>query len=251
MKLSVCIDALYAGEPLKGIEATAQAGLTAFEFWGWTDKDVEAMDRAAREKKLAVAAMCTRNFVLNDPAQRETFLEGLAASIPVAIRLGCSTLITQVGQDNGRPREEQHASIVEGLKASAPLLEAAGITLVIEPLNLRVNHPGYYLAGSDEAFDMVLEVNSPNVKVLFDIYHQQVTEGDVVRRLLANLPLIGHFHAAGNPGRNELTRGEMNYKYIFEAIREAGYTGYVGLEYWPVGDALESLREAAALAGEA
>ena len=250
MKLSVCIDALYGGEPLRGIEETAQAGLSAFEFWGWTDKDVDAMAHLARELSLNVAAMCTRNFILNDPKYREEFLDGLRASIPVAKKLGCPTLITQVGQDTGECREKQHDSIVEGLKASAPMMEEAGITLVIEPLNLRVNHPGYYLAGSDEAFDIVREVASPNVKVLFDIYHQQVTEGDVVRRLLANLPLIGHFHAAGNPGRNELTRGEMNYRYIFDSIREAGYTGYVGLEYIPLGNALEGLREAAALAGE-
>jgi len=250
MKLSVCIDAVYGGEPLRGIEETALAGLTAFEFWGWTDKDVEAMDALARKLGLKVAAMCTRNFVLNDPEHRDEFLEGLKASIPVAKKLGCPTLITQVGQDTGAPREAQHRSIVEGLRASAPILEEAGLTLVIEPLNLRVNHAGYYLAGSDEAFDMVRGVNSPHVKVLFDIYHQQVTEGDVVRRLLANLPLIGHFHAAGNPGRNELTRGELNYRYIFDAIRKAGYTGYVGLEYIPLGNALAGLREAAALVKE-
>ena len=250
MKLSVCIDALYGGSPLRGIDATAEAGLSAFEFWGWSDKDIAAIDRMAKEKNLRVAAMCTRYFILNDPEKRAEFLEGLQASIPVAQGLGCPTLITQVGQDTGAARELQHESIVAGLKEAAQILEGTGVTLVIEPLNLRVNHAGYYLAGSDEAFEIVREVDSPSVKVLFDIYHQQVTEGDVVRRLLANLPLIGHFHAAGNPGRNELTRGEMNYRYIFEAIREAGYAGYVGLEYFPVGDALESLREAAALAGE-
>ena len=251
MKLSVCIDALYSGDVIRGIEETAQAGLSAFEFWGWTDKNVEAMAEKAEALKLKVAAMCTRNFVLNDPAKREEFLEGLKATVPVAQRLGCPTLITQVGQDNGQDRAVQHASIVDGLKAAAPILEEAGLTLVIEPLNLRVNHAGYYLAGSDEAFAIVKEVGSNHVRVLFDIYHQQITEGDVVRRLLANLPLIGHFHAAGNPGRNELTRGELNYRYIFDAIREAGYEGYVGLEYIPLGNALDGLREAAALAGEA
>ena len=233
MKISVCIEAIMSGDILSAIDLTAKAGLDAIEFWTWPGKDIEAIGRRARQHNLAVAAMCTRNFILNDPEQRSDYLEGLEASVPIAANLGCPTLITQVGQDTGAPRAVQHQSIVEGLLAAAPILEKAGLTLVIEPLNLRVNHPGYYLSHSQEAFDIVRKVNHPRVKVLFDIYHQQVTEGDVTRRALAELELIGHFHAAGTPGRHELDCGELHYPYILQAIDQAGYEGYVGLEYFP------------------
>jgi len=188
--------------------------------------------------------MCTSEFVLTDPARRDTYLDGLRRSIPVANRLGCRTLITQVGPELPNiPRAVQHASIVDGLKACVPLLESAGITLVFEPLNLLVNHPGYYLSRSDEAFEIAREVSSPFVKVLYDIYHQQITEGNLIATITANAPLIGHIHAASVPGRHELTHpSEINYPAVFAALKNAGYTGAVGLEYIPVGDPSESLR---------
>lgn len=95
------------------------------------------------------------------------------------------------GYGHGRTQGATACQYRIGLRAAAPMLEAEGITLVIEPLNLRVNHPGYYLYSSDEAFDIVKEVASPCIKVLFDIYHQQITEGDVTQRLLANISWIG------------------------------------------------------------
>lgn len=250
MKISVCVEALYGQRLLEGIDDTARAGLHAIEFWGWADKDIGAIEHRAKACGLPVAAMCTREFDLTNPSRRTTYLEGLHASIPVARQLGCTTLITQVGMDTGESRELQHASIVSGLRAAAPMLEAEGITLVIEPLNLRVNHPGYYLYSSDEAFDIVKEVASPCIKVLFDIYHQQITEGDVTQRLLANISWIGHFHAAGNPGRHELSMGELNYRYILRMIAQTGYSGYIGLEYMPAGVPLQGLMDTAAMVRE-
>ena len=97
-----------------------------------------------------------------------------------------------------------------------------------------MDHPGYYLSSSEEAFSIVKEVDSENIKVLFDIYHQQITEGDIIRSICKNIDLIGHFHAAGNPGRHELDSGELNYPNIFRQIQESGYTGFMGLEYFPV-----------------
>ncbi|MFT4690385.1 MAG: hydroxypyruvate isomerase, partial [Limisphaerales bacterium] len=152
-----------------------------------------------------------------------------------ARRLGTKTLISQVGDHRvGVSRDEQRQSLVDGLRAAAPDLEAAGVTLVIEPLNELVDHAGYYLIRSDEAFDIVDQVGSPNVKVVFDIYHQQISEGHLIRNIVSNIDKIGHFHAAGNPGRNELQRGEINYAEVFAAIRATEFDGYVGLEYWPL-----------------
>lgn len=125
------------------------------------------------------------------------------------------------------------------------MLEGSGVTLVIEPLNELIDHAGYYLIRSDEAFQIIDEVGSPAVKVVFDIYHQQISEGQLIANITANTSKIAHFHAAGNPGRHELTRGELNYPSIFAAIHETDFDGFVGLEYWPVDDPVSGLREVA------
>ena len=113
---------------------------------------------------------------------------------------------------------------------------------VVEPLNTKLNHPGYFLSASKEAFDLIDEVGAQSVRVLYDIYHQQITEGDILRSLLPNLDKAGHIHAAGAPGRHELTQGELNYPNIFKQLRAAGYEGYVGLEYSPQQAPEEGLR---------
>ena len=230
-------------------EATAQVkscGIDAFEFWGWWDKDFDELIDARASNQLEIAACCTKFISLVDPATRSEYLAGLEESIAAAKKLGTSTLISQVG--DARPnvsRAEQHQCLVDGLKAAAPMLAAADLTLVIEPLNELVNHPGYYLIRSDEAFEVIDEVGSANVKVVFDIYHQQISEGHLIHNITSNIQKIGHFHAAGNPGRHELTHGEIHYPKIFESIRKTHYDGFVGLEYWPLGPVRDGLKEVA------
>lgn len=246
---SVCIDAVYEGVAKSDAIARVKAcGIDAFEFWGWWDKDLAEIEDAAAKHSMQIAACCTKFISLVDPATRGAYLEGLGESIEAAKRLNCPTLISQVG--DFRPdasHEAQHDCLVEGLREAASMLEASGITLVFEPLNDLVDHVGYYLVRSDQAFAIVDQVQSENVKVVFDIYHQQISEGNVIRNAIENIGRIGHFHAAGNPGRHELTRGELNYAEIFREIRESEYEGFVGLEYWPVDDVEEGLKQAARL----
>jgi len=113
--------------------------------------------------------------------------------------------------------------------------------LVIEPLNVLVDHPGYYLTTSAEGFEILDEVDSPNVKLLYDIYHQQVTEGNLIATITSHIAQIAHFHVADVPGRHEPGTGEINWVNVLRAIDEAGYAGYVGLEYMPTGATVESL----------
>ena len=242
MKFSVCIDAVFGGDFARGVPAAKRAGAAAVECWKLGDRDPQKV--MEQLDGLPLAAFCTTFFDLTDPNSRQTYLEHLGKALETAKLLDCRRLITQVGNDTGAPREKQHESIVEGLRAAAPMLEAAGVTLLVEPLNLTVNHPGYYLSSSAEAFAMIDEVGSPNIKVLFDIYHQQITEGDILRHLLPNLEKVGHLHAAGSRGRHELSDGELNYPYIFAALDEAGYDGYCGLEYFPQEAPEKGLREA-------
>lgn len=234
MKLSICTDAVYRGVPTsEAIRLARQAGFEAIEFWSWWDKDLNAIREAAKAHDVKITTFCTRFVSLVDPEKRGEYLERLKQSIEAARSLDCSRLITQTGNDReGVSRELQRQHMIDGLKECVPLLEEAGVTLLVEPLNTAVDHPGYYLSSSEEAFRIVREVGSPNVKILYDIYHQQITEGDLVRTIRANLEGIGHFHAAGHPGRGELHNGEINYPYVFAAIKEAGYQGYIGLEYF-------------------
>ena len=244
MNYSVCIDALYSGKDfLEGMREIKDIGIRAFEFWTWWTKDLDAIAAEKSRLGLTLAAMCTKFVSLVDPAQHEAYLAGLKESIEAAKRMDCPILISQVGDDTGKPRAEQHRALCEGLKRAASMLEKSGITLVVEPLNTAVNHPGYYLSSSREAFDLVREVDSKQVKILFDIYHQQITEGDVTRSIENNISLIGHFHAAGNPGRHELDTGELNYPHIFQAIRKCGYDRYIGLEYFPLRPAIDGLKK--------
>lgn len=242
---SVCIDAVYEGVPeIEAIKAVGEIGYKAIEFWMWWEKDLNSMLDACSEHGLDIAACCTKFVSLVDPSLRSEYLEGLEQSIEAAQRIGCKTLISQVGDfRDGVSREEQHESLVEGLRAATDLLRGKGVTLAIEPLNELVDHAGYYLVRSDETFEIIREVNDPNVKVTFDIYHQQISEGNLISNILENWQAIAHFHAAGNPGRNELTVGEIDYPAVFDAIRKTDFEGYVGLEYWPKADANAGLRE--------
>jgi len=247
LRPSVCVDAVFEGQSIADATKQVKAcGINAFEFWGWWDKDISEVIASRDANGLAISACCTKFISLVDPATREDYLQGLADSIEAAKQLRTQTLISQVGDfRTGVSREEQHQSLVEGLKAAAPMLEAGGVTLVIEPLNELVNHPGYYLIRSDEAFEIIDEVGSANVKVVFDIYHQQISEGHLIHNIVSNIDKIAHFHAAGNPGRHELSHGEINYPKVFAAIQETDYDGFVGLEYWPLQDPQIGLKEVA------
>jgi hydroxypyruvate isomerase len=247
LKPSVCIDAVYEGQSsTRAIEQVAQVGIGAFEFWGWWDKDLDQIAAARDKFGMQISACCTKFISLVNPETRTDYLTGLEASIDAVKRLNCSTLISQVGDAlDGVSRDDQHACLVQGLKEAAPMLEAAEVTLVIEPLNELIDHAGYYLVRSDEAFQIVDEVASDRVKVVFDIYHQQISEGQLIANITANIDKIGHFHAAGNPGRNELTSGELHYPSIFQAIGETKFDGFVGLEYWPKQDISAGLKEVA------
>jgi hydroxypyruvate isomerase len=167
----------------------------------------------------------------------------------VARELGCRTIICTTGNRyDDEPYEVTWRRVVRQTAAVARVAEDHGLTMVIEPLNTLVDHPGYWLTRLAQAVDIVEEIGSPAVKILNDIYHQQIMEGNIIPNLTAYVHHIGHFHTAGHPGRHELVGGELDYRAVFGAIDVAGYTGYVGLEYSPTIDTEESLQQALGLA---
>jgi hydroxypyruvate isomerase len=245
---------IFRDKPLlERLDSVAKCGLPAFEFWSWRDKDVDGMLAKMKETGLKVSACCvdpgTR---LTHPRFRKTFVSGVKGTIETLKKLGSKTMIVTVGNEIPRmSREDQHKSIVDGLKAAAPLVEEGGITIVVEPLNTLVDHGGYYLWSSKEGFEIVREVGSPNVRLLYDIYHQQIMEGHLIHNITKNIDLIGHFHVGDVPGRHEPGTGEINYVNVFKAILETGYDGYMGLEFRPAKSGEEALERTIGIAQKA
>ena len=246
MNFSVCVDAVFNGNDfIEAMKMIKHAEIDTIEFWSWGNKDIKEIRAAKESLGMQVFAFCTKCLNLVNPDHRELYLEGLLESVEIAKELGSSHIITTVGDEiPNMSREEQHKSIINGLKACLPILEQNGITLLVEPLNIIVDHAGYYLYSSSECADIIRSVNSPKVKMLFDIYHQQITEGNLIFNITEYFDCIGHFHAAGNPSRNELYKGEINYRNIFKKIDSLGYKGYIGLEYFPICDAIEGIKKA-------
>jgi len=254
MKLSVCICTVF-GEVgfVERIPKVKEAGLGAFEFWGWSGVDLDAVLAAKNDTGLELAAICVDSSdpdvkkgmskgSLANPECRKAFAAAARETIGVARRLGTSTIITTVGNSQDNLTDEQmHQSIIDGMKTVAADAEKAGMTFVIEPLNTLVNHKGYYLWSSAEGFEICRAVGSPAVKLLYDIYHQQIMEGNLIQNITENIDLIGHFHSADVPGRHEYGTGEINYRNVLARIDETSYPGYIGLEYSPTGDSAESL----------
>lgn len=241
LKVSPCIEMMWGDiEFAARIPRVASLGFKAFEFWGWWDKDLDAVEKAAKDSGLDVSVCCVKTAFSSDvppmllPEGKAGFVDAVKDCIKLIRRLNCRTFIVTTGNDlAGVSHEAQRKACVEAFKAAAPVAEDAGITLVLEPLNLLVDHKGYFLSTSAEGFQILDEVGSPAVKLLFDIYHQQITEGNLTRNICDHIGQIGHFHVANNPGRHEPALGEINYPYLFKRIREAGYERYLGLEFSP------------------
>jgi hydroxypyruvate isomerase len=245
MYLSPCIDAIFYKSSLNlidQIQSVKNSGYKYFEFWSWWDKDLDLLERMVKQEGIQISAMCTRFISLIDRNEHTHYQQGLRESIEVASRLGVKTIISQTGNEMDLPRSQQLQNLKDGLISCIPMLEKEEMTLVIEPLNLIVDHPGYFLSSSDEAAELIASINHPYIKMLFDVYHQQITEGNVTSRLNQYLPYIGHIHVADNPGRKEPGTGELNYHNIFASLKHAGYQGGIGLEFFPDDSPEEKLK---------
>ncbi len=254
-KLSVRVEPLFRNLSLpQQLEKVKEARFHAFEFGNWRAADPAVI--TPLKNKLGLECACIvgnrgvnpKGMGLCDPRERDGFLTEIKASVEAAKRFETTRLVTLSGNEvPGMSREAQHNSIVEGLKAAHALVAPHGITLILEPLNTLVNHAGYYLNFTREAFEIVREVGSPHVKILFDIYHVQIMEGNLIDTIRKNIANIGHFHVGDVPGRHEPGTGEINYGNVFKAIHQADFRDFVAMEYVPSKDALATLAEVRAL----
>jgi len=246
MRYSACIEWLFAAEVPEfadRIRAAKAAGLDAVEFWRWSSRDLDQIEKALAETGLPLAGLLCEPFAaLTNSQDHERFLAGVSESLAVAKRLGAPMLIVSAGDEQaGVSRAEQHAAIVRVLKEAAKLLEGSGVVLGLEPLNDRVDHPGYYLTSTEEGLDIVDEVGRPEVRLVYDIYHSAVMGEATEAVLKGRLDRVVHVHLADAPGRGEPGSGAMDWSDRLEWLEEQGYAGYVGLEYRPTIDTLEGL----------
>jgi hydroxypyruvate isomerase len=246
MRYSACIEWLFATEEpdvANRVRAAKAAGLDAVEFWRFSNKDIDSVKLALDETGLTLAGiLCEPIAPLTNPESHERFLEGVRASLAAALQLGAKVIIAQAGDNQaGVARAAQHAAIVKVLKEAAKIVEGSGVVLALEPLNDRVDHPGYYLTSTEEGLDIVDEVGRPEVKLLYDIYHAAVM-GEEIEVLAGRLDRVVHVHLADTPGRGEPGSGRMDYAERLEWLAAHGYDGLVGLEYKPSGPTVETLR---------
>lgn len=242
MKFDVPIPCFFKGDFCEALHTVKELGFDAVETYRYDGLDIDRVKATFDETGIKLVSICTSEFNLTHESYSDRWLEGFEKSCIVAKRLGVEKMITQVGNDTGEPGIKQHANIVNTLKKAKPILDTYGVTIMIEPLNVLVNHKGYYLWSAAEGFDIIREVGHPKVKLIYDIYHQQVSEGNIIPSILGNLDCIAHLHCAAHPGRCDLQYGENDYHVIFDAVDKAGYDGYCGLEYNPKGDPVESLK---------
>ena len=184
----------------------------------------------------------------NDPAKHDMLIEELERTLPLAAAAGVPNVIAMFGNRNGRSDEEGAANCVTGLNRIKAAAERHGVTICVELLNSKVDHKDYM--GDHAAFgvQVMQGVASPRVKLLYDIYHMQIMEGDVIRTIRDDFAHLGHFHTGGVPGRHEIDDSqELNYRAVCRAIADLGFAGYVAHEFVPTRDPLTSLKEAVAL----
>lgn len=190
---------------------------------------------------------------MNNPKYHEMCIEKMKKAIDACADAGFPNVITFTGFREGLPDDQGAKNCVEGYKKVVGYAEEKKVTLCLEMLNSRVTeemkgHPGYQGDHTDYCVDIIKKVGSPGLKLLFDVYHVQIMDGDVIRRIKQHAEHIGHVHTAGNPGRAELDdKQEINYRPIMKALVEAGYKGYVGQEFIPTRDPAKGLEQAVAL----
>ncbi len=239
----------YADIPLAEFCRLARAaGVTAVDL---LHEDEWAVAEDAGLRCSTANSTRRRDFLtrgVNDPANHALILGELERVIPRAAQAGIPNVIAMFGNRAGKSDADGIRASVEALRRIAPLAEEQGVTVLVELLNSKVDHPDYQGDHTPFGVAVMREVGSPRVRLLYDIYHMQVMEGDVIATIRAHHDLIGHYHTAGVPGRHELDGPqELNYAAIARAIADTGFAGWLAHEFVPTRDAGDGLRAAVTL----
>jgi hydroxypyruvate isomerase len=237
------------------LAAAAEAGMQSVELvseqQSWSDADTTKYRRLVESYGMRIDTLLSqtdwtkRPVTMVNPAHRDAFLNDVKEAIVWAKKLDAPQIIVLSGNEQtGMSHEAQYASLVEGGKRAAELAQAAGLQLILENLNSKVNHKGYFLTSAREALKAAKEVDNPHFRLLFDIYHEYVQNGDPIPVMNEAEPYVAVYHVADAPGRHDPGTGEMKWDDIYKSIGKSGYAGYVTLEYLPEGDQVASLMKA-------
>jgi hydroxypyruvate isomerase len=226
---------------LKRLEGAAALGFPAVEIWPYEGKDVAAVADTCERLKLTIAQFSAWGFRpgMNDPKNKQKVVDKIGEACEVAKKWKCGLMCVVAGDDiPGVSQEKMHDTVIDALKAAAPVAEKAGVTLILEAMNIRVDHKGHCLYGSAPALKIVKAVGSKHVKLLWDLYHMHITEGDLCGHLREGFAAdaIRYIQIADHPGRHEPGTGELNYTRVFKELKKLKYDGWVGCECTPEKD---------------
>jgi len=252
-KLSVMLWTVYHDRLFEErLEKVAEAGYHSVElveeYSKWSAEDFRRANEKKRSLGLTFDTIALTNKGLADPAERDAFLAELKNRLELADKLQCPAIIVLSG--NKSPHlspAQQHQSCGEGLKRGAEIAGRQNVTLLLENIDPEEN-PKYFLTSVAEGFEIVREVNHPHAKFLYDFYHEQIAEGNLIEKLEKNISLVGVVHIADVPGRHAPGTGEINYGNIFRKLAELNFQGYAAMEFEPGNDVVSELRSARELA---
>ena len=230
------------------VEKVAEAGYHAVElvdeYKKWGPEDFRNASAKLRSLGIVVDAMAGVGTGIANPQARDKFLADLNKLVPIAEQLECPAIIVLSGDRvEGLSREAHQQSCIDALKRAAEIADKRNLTLLLENIDQEEN-PKYYLTSVAEGFEIIREVNHPRVKFLYDFYHEQISEGNLIEKLEKNIGQAGLFHVADVPGRHEPGTGEINYANIYRKLAQLNYRGYIAMEFEPAGDPVTSLRAA-------
>src|SRR6266571_587603 len=255
-KLSVMLWTVYRDLPFEQrLEKVAEAGYQAVElvdeYKGWSTEEFRRVSLKVRSLNIVFDTIAQVKSGIADPGAREAFLSDLNTLLPIAEKLECPAIIVLSGNRvEGLSHDAQHQSCVETLKRAGDIAGKRNVSLLLENIDPEEN-PKYYLTSVAEGFEIVREVNHPRVKFLYDFYHEQISEGNLIKKLEKNIGEVGLVHIADVPGRHEPGTGEINYPNIFRKLAQLKYDRYAAMEFIPTGDAVASLRAAKDMALQA
>ncbi len=235
------------------LEKVHQAGYTNVELVGeyrkWSEDEFSRANAKRKELGIRFDTTAGLKHAVGNPADRDALLADIQNELPVMERLGCPACIVMSGNVvAGMPREQQHQSCIEGLKRAAAIVEdkqidGKPVRLLLENIDPEEN-PKYYLTSVAEGFEIIRAVNHPRVQLLYDFFHEQIAEGNLLEKLEKNIQYTGLVHIADVPGRHAPGTGEINYGNIYRTLAKLNYNRMVAMEFLPLGDAVAELRHA-------
>ena len=253
MKKSVCIEMLFTEVAFEDrFQFAKESGFEYVEFWSWKDKDIQKIKKLCRDHDLKIASFSgDQDFSMVDKRQKEDYVAFVKESIEIAKFLSCDYLVVHsnaLGEKgvviNHYPNianTHKIAAMLDVLKTLATEAEKSKVTLVLEALNTTEDHPGNFLTSTKQSAELIRSVNSSYIKILYDVYHMQIMEGNIINTLETYIDAIGYIHIADVPGRHEPGTGEINFASIMQTLKKLKYDGMIGFELAPLHDSKKAV----------